>query len=193
MELKPEACISKVKDLDLLSWVISAGVLLLNFLIVMPLIVTVQEFPPSPLLALTLTSSPKLSLMLSASQLELEPTSSPFVIMVTSTVSFLWISNSKASEMSLDEDAAEAVGARPRLARTMRMAGTTATRRRGTDGSLIAPSLRVIVDTEKSESDRRHGGARPTGRPVRGGRPAGPGGVGAADSVQYCPSGLWGC
>ena len=88
MELKPEACISKVKDLDLLSWVISAGVLLLNFLIVMPLIVTVQEFPLSPLLALTLTSSPRLSLMLSASQLELELASSPFVIMVTSTVSF---------------------------------------------------------------------------------------------------------
>ena len=88
-ESKPKPYISKVKDLDLLSWVISAeGMLLLNFLIVMPLIVTVQEFPLSPLLTLTLTSSPRLSLRLSASQLELEPASSPFVIMVTSTVSF---------------------------------------------------------------------------------------------------------
>jgi len=56
---------------------------------------SVQESPPSPLLTLTLTSSSlKLSSMSSGLQFDFEPASSPFLVMVMSTVLFSWISNS---------------------------------------------------------------------------------------------------
>ena len=59
-----------------------------------PVILAVQESPPS-LLTLTLTSSSlKLSLMVSGSQFDFEPASSPFLVMMMSTVLFSWISNS---------------------------------------------------------------------------------------------------
>ena len=88
----------------------------------------VQEFPPSPLLALILMPSPNRSSMLLASQFELEPASSSLITMVKSTVSFSWISNSMLSEVS--PEAAEAIGARPRPAAAKRMTAMPAAKRR---------------------------------------------------------------